>query len=208
MSQWAKRSKTYWKRKHLTKNVILHDCGIQIYHPLRRHPTFRKPSAGCITPHQWLNGIEHQRENKTMAPAPSISLIWTHSSSSKCTTLSKTHLSTPSLKRHSSLSAELNLYPFSALRGKPGTLMNLIISFSADVGMPWAGRQSKSCISNIPTNTQNPSTLPATPSSLQDTHQHSNWLSSTMELRHMFFRTWNKSHCIPKSKQNKRILKL
>lgn len=59
---------------------------------------------------------------------------------------------------NSSPEKAFSLCPGSALRGKPATLMNLIISFSADVGMSKAGKQNKSCIRNIPTNIQIPST--------------------------------------------------
>lgn len=30
------------------KNVFLHDHGIQVYHSLRLHPSFRMPLGGCI----------------------------------------------------------------------------------------------------------------------------------------------------------------
>ena len=117
MSQWTKRSKTYWERRYLTENVFLHDCGIQTYQPLRLYPRFRVPLASCINTAPVTDGIRHQCENKHMAPAPSVSSIWTHSSNSKRRALSKKKKKptfwapSPLKKKHSSLSAVQPLHP-------------------------------------------------------------------------------------------------
>lgn len=112
VSQRTKRSKTYWGKRYLTKNVFSNDCGIQIYQSLRLHPSFRMPLGSCIHTASVTDSIKHQCENKNITPAPPILPIWTHGSYSKWTASSKNCWLLLLKKSHSSLSAEHNCYSF------------------------------------------------------------------------------------------------